>query len=207
VLKVSDWKRAWGEDCVATLQGDGHMLPIEALRFLTDYGLPKVVIFEGTATFEIHSTPLANDLCPYNMLIRWGDCYDADRDRAWGQQFVIADEDFCNGSACYCVHASTGVVTRIDCGITRPESFVNSSVALFGDALLAAAHWSSQMPVVGARPGQDSLWVLGERLRSVDPIAFEEPSSFWPSLIAFVSREDPGWLEITSNPEKSKPRF
>jgi hypothetical protein len=206
-MEASDWKQGWGEDRVVTLQGDGRMLPVESQRFLRDYGLPSVVIFEGTATFEIHFTPLANNLRSYNTLIRWGDFYDADRDRAWGEQFVIADEDFCNGSACYCVHGARGIVTRIDCELSQPECFVNSSVALFGEALLTATHWSSENRVRGDMRAQDSLKILGERMKRIDLAAFEEPDSLWPWLIAFVPKEEPGWLEITNDPARSKPRF
>jgi hypothetical protein len=203
-MKLPDWKRAWGEDRLVTLWGHGQMLPVESQRFLRDYGLPKVVVFEGIATFEIHFTPLTKDLRAYNALITWGDLYDADCDRAWGEQFVIAEEDFCNGSACYCVHREKGVVTRIDCELSEPESFVNSSVVQFGDTLLAAVRWHSE---TSEMPLQDSLRLLGERIKLIDPATFEEPGSFWSSLIAFVPRDESERLEITSDPARSRPRF
>jgi hypothetical protein len=206
-MEEAEWMNAWGTERLTFLQGHGSLLPMEASRFLKDYGLPRVIIFEGFCPFEIHFDRLAKNLTSYSTLIRWGDFYDADRYRAWSQQFVIGDEDFCNGSACYCVHGSSGVITRIDCELSQPESFVNSSVAQFAQALLTATRWSTEIRETGAVPSPDSLKALGDRIKPIDPAAFEAVEYFWPGLIAFLSEPEPGSLEIISDPARSKPRF
>jgi hypothetical protein len=207
LMEASEWRSEWGDDRLILLQGDGHVLPVESRQFLKEFGLPRVVIFECPTPFEIHFTAVSKDLVPYNSLVRWGGFYDEERHRAWGEQIVIGEEDFCNGSACYGVQRARGVVTRLDCELPQPECFANSSVALFGQVLLAATRWSSEIRNTGAVPSADSLRLLAEQISAFDPASFESREHFWPSLLRFISEEGPESFEIISDPARSKPRF
>ncbi len=205
---ASEWKKAWGKDRLIFLQGGARVLPLESRRFLKNYGLPRNMIFEGETPFEIHFDALSKDLVPYNKTFEWGDFYDKRLDRRWGEQLVIGEEDFCNGSASYCVHGTRGEVTRIDVELDRPNSFVNSSVAQFGRTLLAMTAWSSAIRDGGREPSQASLRALATRVKAIDPAAFKSRNRFWPYLFAYLREQDElESLEITSDPARSKHRF
>jgi hypothetical protein len=169
------------------------------------------VIFEWRESFEISFAPLAKELAPYNTLIEWGDFYDAARDREWGHQLVVGEEEFCNGHASFCVQEQDGTVNRLDCELLQdPKCFVNSNVELFGSSLLIAQKWSVAAHANGALPSPQSFEMLASGLRRADPRAFEDMKNFWPSLIECVLENpdgDPLDLEITSDPARSKPRF
>jgi hypothetical protein len=186
-------------------------MPAAARDFLIAFGLPRVVIFEWRNSFEISFSPLEKELVPYNALIGWGDFYDEARDREWGHQLVVGEEEFCNGHASFCVHEHDGTVNRLDCELLQdPQCFVNSNIERFGMSLLFARKWSVAVHSNGALPSAGSVEMLASWLKRADPRAFEDEKSFWPSLIECVLENpdgDPLDLEITSDPARSKPRF
>jgi hypothetical protein len=185
--------------------------PAAARDFLVTFGLPRVVIFEWRCAFEISFTPLEKELVPYNAMIGWGDFYDEARDRDWSHQFVVAEEEFCNGHASICIHEHDGTVNRLDCELdNNPKCFVNTNVELFGKSLLFAQKWSAAVHTNSALPSVGSFDRLANELRRADPRAFEDEKSFWPNLIECVLENpdgDPLELEITSDPARSEPRF
>jgi hypothetical protein len=190
---------------------DESRVPAAARDFLISFGLPRVVIFEWRNSFEISFAPLEKELVPYNALIGWGDLYDETRDREWSHQFIVGEEEFCNGHASFCVHDQDGTVNRLDCELLKdPLSFVNSSIELFGMSLLFAQKWSGAVHSNGSLPSAKSFEILASGLKRTDPHAFENVKSFWPSLIESVLENPDGDsldLEITSDPARSKPRF
>jgi len=204
------WARDWRHDLIRRCPHEVQ-IPAAARDFLTSFGLPRVVIFEWYNSFEISFTPLEKKLVPYNSLITWGDFCDAARDREWSHQFVMGEEEFCNGHASFCVHDQDGTVNRLDCELDKdPQCFVNSSVELFGKSLLVAQNWSVTVHLKGELPSAGSFEMLASRLQRADPRAFEDARGFWPSLIECVLEPpdgDPLDLEITSDPARSKPRF
>lgn len=205
-----EWARDW---CHPLIHGrhSEKQIPVAARDFLVSFGLPRVVIFEWRNSFEISFVQLKKRLVPYSAKIRWGDFYDEARDRDWSHQFVVGQEEFCNGHASYCVHEHEGTVTRLDCELLKePECFVNSDIESFGTSLLLAQEWSVAVHANGALPTTRSLETLARRLKRADPRAFEDERNFWPSLIRDVLENpdgDPLDLEITSDPARSKPRF
>jgi hypothetical protein len=209
-VQHDQWAQHW---CYPLIHGrsDERRIPVAARDFLVSFGLPRVVIFEWRNSFEISFTPLEKELVPYNGIIRWGDFYDEARDRAWSHQLVVGEEEFCNGHASICIHEHDGTVMRLDCELLEnPECFVNSNVELFGKSLLYAQKWSAAVHSNGALPSAALFETFGLELRRIDPRAFEDEKSFWPSLIEYVLENDDGGpldLEITSDPARSKPRF
>src|SRR5262249_4877192 len=122
-MEPSVWKQQWGVDRLVYLDGNEGILPVESESFLKTNGLPRVVVFEIPSPFEIHFSPLQMDLVAYNTKLHWGDFYDADLDVQWADQIVVGEQDFSNGSASYCIHRTSGVVSRIDCELSQPTSF------------------------------------------------------------------------------------
>jgi hypothetical protein len=169
------------------------------------------VIFEWRNAFEISFAPLEKELVAYNTIIKWGDFYDETLDRDWSHQLVVGEQEFCNGHASICIDEHEGTVHRLDCELDKnPKSFVNSNVELFGKSLLFAQKWSAAAHSNGALLSVRSFEALASKLSGVDPRAFENRRSFWPSLIDCVLENpdgDPLELEITSDPARSKPRF
>lgn len=205
-MQPSAWRNAWGH-CILNAKADDRQLPLPAREFLSTYGLPSVVIFESDNSFEISFLPLTKELVAYSSLVRWGDFFNESLDREWAQQLVIGDEDFCNGSASYCVHRAKGHVSRIDCELESSQSLVNSTVELFGMSLFVAREWSADLVTHQTALTADSVRDLAERLKSVDAETYETENSFWPGLIEFIlDGERLNW-EITNDPTRSKPRF
>jgi hypothetical protein len=201
------WAQAWSCGVVRARADDGW-LPGAAREFLVSYGLPRVIIFEWRNDFEISFAPIGQAPVPYNAAIRWGDFYDADRDREWGRQSIIGVEEFCNGHASYCIQLDTGEVSRIDCELLEhPQSFVNASVSLFGMSLLAARVWSARIRSRRLVPTRDSYEVLWRDLERIDTRAFEHRRCFWRNLIEVVQDDEPIDMEISDDPSRSKPRF
>jgi hypothetical protein len=204
------WARDW---CHTLIHGrpDERRIPAAARDFLISFGLPRVVIFEWRNSFEISFALLEKELVPYNAIIGWGDFYDQARDREWSHQLVVGEEEFCNGHASICVHEYNGTVNRLDCELLKyPQCFVNSNIELFGMSLLVAQKWSVAVHSNSALPSARTFEMLASELRRVDPRAFEDEKSFWPSLIECVLENpdgDPLDLEITGDPARSKPRF
>ncbi len=205
-MQPDTWANAWSCGGVRAREEDGWS-PAGARDFLVAYGLPRLIIFEWRNDFEISFAPIARAPVPYNAEIRWGDFYDADKDREWGRQWIIGDEEFCNGHASYCIQADTGEVSRIDCELSDPQSFVNSSVALYGRSLLAARVWSARVPSRGLVLTLESFQQLGRELQSIDPRALEHDRCFWRNLIEVLLDDKLIDLEITDDPARSKPRF
>jgi hypothetical protein len=204
----------WARDWSCTLvrgRPDERRIPPAARAFLACFGLPRVVIFEWRNAFEISFTPVERELIPYNATIGWGDFYDESRDREWSRQLVVGEEEFCNGHASICIQENDGAVNRLDCELDEnPMCFVNSNVEFFGKSLLIAQKWSAAVHANGALPSVGSFEALRSELKRTDSRAFEDATSFWPSLIECVLENPDGDtldLEITSDPARSKPRF
>jgi hypothetical protein len=139
-----------------------------------------------------------------------GDFNNAELDQDWQQQFIIGEEEFCNGHASFCVDEQTGIVTRIDCEIPDPSCFVNSNIERFGQSLLAAKKWSDSVHSGEVPPLTAAFESLTSELKQIDPPAFLNQNCYWPNLIE-VWLEDPDSLGlellITNDPTKSEPRF
>lgn len=205
-MQPAAWIEAW-EHGVVNAHSDDRSLPVDARAFLLSHGLPRVVIFEWRCSFEISFSPLGKELVSYGSEVRWGDFYNEVLDKEWRDQLIIGEEEFCNGHASFCVHKRQGTVSRIDCELPIPQSFVNSSVAQFGMSLLVAKRWSANLSSRGLAPSRDSLKALARELKKVDVQAFETDEHFWRSLIEYVLDDEPTEFEITNDPARSKPRF
>jgi hypothetical protein len=209
-MQPDEWAGAWQYPLVHARREE-QRLPSAARDFLVSFGLPSVVVFEWRSPFEISFSPLQKELAAYNTTFNWGDFYNEVRDREWGHQLVVGEEEFCNGHAAFCVHEIEGTVNRLDCELdSRAQCFVNSSIELFGMSLLLAQKWSVAVHSGGASPSADSFDRLAKELKRADPPAFQGEEHFWPNLIEVVLEnpdDDPLDLEITSDPARSKPRF
>lgn len=209
-MQPNAWAREWRHPLIRG-RPDERRIPAAARDFLVSFGLPRVVIFEWRSDFEISFAPIEKELVPYNTTFTWGDFYSEARDRAWSQQLIIGEEEFCNGHASICIHEHYGSVNRLDCELDRnADCLVNSSIELYGRSLLLARNWSAAVHMGGALPSAEAFETLAAELRRVDPSAFEDKDSFWPNLIECVVENpdgDPLELEITSDPARSKPRF
>jgi hypothetical protein len=205
-MQPDEWLDAWEHRVIHAREEDRH-LPVAARAFLLSHGLPRVVIFQWRNSFEIAFSPLAKELVFYNTLVRWGAFRNEALDRSWGDQVVIGEEDFCNGSASYCVHKEHGTVSRIDCGLSNPQCFVNSSVEQFGRSLLVGKRWSAALRARGLVPSRGDFQVLARELASVDGEAFATADHFWRNLIEVILDEAEIELEITDDPARSRPRF
>jgi SUKH-4 immunity protein len=219
LMKAEAWKQEWGTDNLVYSSDAGLVLPRMAREFLTSYGLPRRIIFENPLegnweeyvsseiTFELISKPLVS----YSTTIIWGEvneCEDGEEDdNPWSRQIVIGEEEFCNGHASYCVHQFNETVTRIDVEAMEEEIFVNSSLPQYGESLLLAVRWSKAIRQSGIENWQASLQELANAIKAVDVAAFERRASEWPRLIKYALDNEPGFLEITDNLKRSKPRF
>jgi hypothetical protein len=216
LMQPEDWKKEWGVDNLVFASEHCQALPPIAREFLTSYGLPRRVIFENPlggdwweddseheanayVSYEISFELILQPLDPYNALLVEGD-------DSWWQQIVIGDEEFCNGRASYCVHQLNETVTRLDVEISD-ESFVNSTLPQFGESLLLAVRWSNAIHQTGLENWTASLQDLADAIRSIDAEAFRSPANHWPYLIEYALDNEPGFLEITADPKRSKPRF
>jgi hypothetical protein len=209
-MQPDQWVRNWLHPLVRATAAESR-LPAAAQDFLISFGLPRIVVFEWRSSFEISFAPLEKELVPYNAIIEWGDFYNEVLDHEWGHQLVVGEEEFCNGHASICIHAKDGTINRLDCELDKnPKCFVNSNVELFGMSLLNAQNWSAAVHINGTLPSVRSIEALASELRSADPRAFEDRRNFWPSLIESVLENpdgDPLDLEITSDADRSRPRF
>ncbi len=191
------------------LSADDIALPETSREFLVSRGLPRVMIFEWQNSFEISFSPLQSKLLPYNTSVRWGDFFDHDLDERWTSEFIVGEEEFCNGSASYCLNAKTGYVSRIDCQLSIPQSFVNSSVELFSKSLLVAKEWSDSLRTTRMAPSRDTLTQLADSLECFDPAAFANSDNIWRNLIELMLDELSSLTSvvITDDASYSKPRF
>ena len=205
-MNPAQWQLAFGADRLVYLRADDDQLPPRARRFLTEFGFPAVVIFEEQDGFEISFSPVARPVVAYNTLVRWGDIPDPELNAAWADQLVIGEEEFCNGHASYCVHRTSGVVSRLDMELASPECFVNSGVREFGESLLAAIRWSDERRELDAVP-EDLVSSLAGRIEAIDPPAFSDEEHYWPNLIAVADDNHHGFWDVSCDPQKSKPRF
>lgn len=210
-MNIDQWISAWGADRLIRPQAI-RGLPIAASEFIRSYGMPGRVIFEGGEvatsggiTFEVSFAALSHPLRRYSQLISGSP--NPELDRSWSEQLVIAEEDFCNGSASYCVQRVRGTVTRIDVELPKPEKFVNSTVEQFAHALLLATQWSAANRQQDPQVWKRSLAALAGALQYLDANSFGDRRMFWPSLIEWITDAGPDSLDITSDPMRSKPRF
>jgi hypothetical protein len=207
LMEAEVWKMAWGLDRLVFARENDCQLPVIAHEFLRSHGLPRVMIFEGNNPFEIRFKQLDRDLVSYCDTITWGDLYDETLETAWFQQLVIAEEEFCNGRASYCVQRFDGNITRIDVEIPEPEMFVNCGVPQFGESLLLATQWSASNRTNNAAEREASISTLEKAIRAVDTEAFKSRKNFWPFLLDYIREHEPSSFEITSDPARSKSRF
>lgn len=212
-MKPEDWKNEWGVDNLVLAPENCNQLPDIARRFLTSYGFPRRIIIENNLevdfdlAFEILFEPLSKTLIRYNEGIRWGDFYDPEIDKALSQLIVIAEEEFCNGSASYCIHQCYETVTRIDIEGNNLDTFVNSSVPQFGESLLLAVRWSKANQQAKMENWKTSLNELAESIKAIDAKVFQYQDSFWEGLIRYATENEIRSLEITADPKRSRPRF
>jgi hypothetical protein len=183
------------------------VLPEETQEFLTEFGLPKVVIFECDTPFEISFAPIATRLLSYAETINWSDDDDAVLYAKWENELIIADEQFCNGHASYCVNRATGGITRMDCELPQPETVVNSTIEQFAISLSALVKWSSSGKMLTTRKWQDSINKLKRELLRIDSVAFRKRRNHWRDLCAYIQSHEPDSFNVTYDPAHSKPRF
>jgi len=177
------------------------------------------MIFEAVGdnasmAFEWSFKPILQPLLSYNKLIQWGQSPDAELDRLWSFQLAIADEEFCNGGASVCIHATDEYVTRIDCELSgRSELglFMNSSLPQFGESMLAATQWATKYRDAEKNERRAAFSQLINSLTQIDPAIVEGANGlvpYWPDFLdAFDDDEALRSFDITSDPERSKPRF
>jgi len=222
LIEPDDWKREWGADNLVFATEHVHCLPDTARAFLSSYGMPRRIIFENPLdgdwdakveldyavdiSFEISFEPLLRPLERFNAAVRWGDFYNEELDKAWSEQIVIGEEEFSDGHASYCVHQLSEAITRIDVDREK-ETFVNSSLPQYGESLLLAVRWSNAFHQAGLGSWETSLNQLADALEAIDAVAFQRNDSEWPRLISYARDNEPGFLEITADPTRSRPRF
>lgn len=196
---VERWNNAWGAKNLLRGPLRGKRLPARAGRFITTYGLPKVVIFEGPDDFEIRFSPLTRPIRSFGEVVDWGDFPDAKLKAAWSKQLILAAWESCSIHASFCVHQGTGVVTRIDAQSDVGVQFVNSSVPLFARSLLAAVEWS-------AGQARGTFEELSASLKKIDAKVVPRRKGFWPTLLRYWMKIGTA-VEITADPRRSRPRF
>jgi hypothetical protein len=217
-MTADEWKKAWPSGHLSETV-DRPELPPLARDFLRTCGLPKVMVFEaigddGSMAFEWRFKSLSQPLLPYSKLIRWGAFYSAEQDRLWSRQLEIGNENFCNGSASICVHDSDEYVVRLDCeisGIWEFGMFINASLPQFGECMLAATRLAAKFNQAEKERRRELFSEMIDALARIDPAAKEGArglSPFWPNILDGLE-PDVGIasFEITSDPERSKPRF
>ncbi len=206
-MDSEQWISAWGKDRLTNGSDGIIVLPAAAAQFIRSYGLPLRVIFEGAEgtlcgrmAFEISFEPLTYPLLRYSQAIRWGDFLDANLERSWSEQLVIGKEEFCNGSASYCVQSKTGAITRIDAESETPESFVNSSIEQFARSLLLATQWSAANLKTNPESWRTSIADFAASLNQLDARGFRKRESLWPLIIESIKDAEPGSFETTTDP-------
>jgi hypothetical protein len=205
-MNSAEWRQAWTSPVLHLPHFDPR-LSDTTNTFLFTFGMPLNVVFEWQNSSEVSFEPMRKPLVPYNSLVRWGDFYNESSDRDWGSQLQIAVEDFCNGSASYCVDTRTDAVSRIDCELPDPKCLVNSTVDQFGLTLRAATEWSGGYKTCEERSLSESLDCLAERLKAIDGSAWDTQGGFWRDFVDCLREAEEKGIEITDDPMKSKPRF
>jgi hypothetical protein len=199
-MDAAKWASVSDDTCqLITISAESPLLPDGTNQYLLAVGLPSVLIFEGESPFEIRFAALTRPLVPYSSLVKWGDFYDAALDEQWASRIVIADEEFCNGTACYCVESATGRVVRVDCELSDPERFVNTSIDHFARCAFAAIHWTKN--------GAGDLSLLESEFQSIDPAAMSDNNSYWPGLFSAAKDYYQAMWLVSCDPTKSEPRF
>ena len=149
-MTAAQWKTVWSPNHLMAAV-DRPELPPVARSFLRTHGLPKILVVEvvgdnAAMDFEWSFRLLKKELVSYTQMLRWGN-RDPVRDRLWSNQMVIGEEEFCNGRAAICVHATEEYVSRIDCELPAPRDlglFINSNLPKFGECVLAAVQWAAE---------------------------------------------------------------
>jgi hypothetical protein len=219
LLTLEDWKREWGINNLVFASECEPLLPPIAREFLISYGLPRRIIFENPlegdweeyVSSEISFELLLKPLVSYDKTLN---DYDPDvevdgeeRDDPWSQQIVIGEDEACEEIWSYCVHQFNETVTRIDVEATVQEHFVNSSLRQFGESLFLAVQWSKTIQQASMENWKSSLYELAGAIEAIDAAAFRQPYSDWLMLIQYALEHELGFLEITADPKRSKPRF
>jgi hypothetical protein len=139
-------------------------LPLKTTHALVEIGLPRHV----ERCFEVVSPTLVE--APHRP----------------GRYCHIGDEALRWSTAQFWVDAETGAILYVDPDTKAPERmpdrFANTTLPLFIQSLYldarARGRWSglSERAII-ARAGE-----LRETLRRLDPLAFEDPDSYWPTV-------------------------
>lgn len=184
-----EFERDWGVDKLVRLPARTATAPIpeKDRDFLVQAGLPAMVrYFPGSTGGVITFCRLAAGLVPVMNEQTVGPPLPPE----WSVYWIMGDEFFCNGSAWWCVHDSTGRVDRIDIEIEPPIKTANSSVARFASAILAASLWSARCNrTVGAWSSEVDR--LMRELADLDPPSMNSNRNFWPMYLNFIRDEGP----------------
>jgi hypothetical protein len=189
LLAPEDFARAWGSDALVRPAASSvpESIPSEARAFLVRAGLPALIrYFGGSSECRITFCRLASGLSPVLAAETVGPPLPPE----WSLYRVLGDEFFCNGAAWWCLHEQTGQVDRIDIELAQPIEFVNSSVAHFAAAVLAASAWSSR----GSRSAEawpTEVDAFKRELAVIDPECMASRRSFWPVYLDFIREEGP----------------
>ncbi len=153
----SDWIQIWGKRRLVFRRAAQPILPAEAQKFITDFGLPRSLYLSVRTPFEISFAPISTRLLSYAETINWSVDDDAVLYAKWENELIIATSNSANGHSSYCVNRATGGVTRIDCELSQPEKIVNSTIEQFAISLLAVVNWSSSGKMLTNKKWQDSI--------------------------------------------------
>ena len=199
-MDTESWSNASDGTCrLVRLSSPSALLPNPTNDYLASVGVPSHVIFECDSAFEIRFAALAKPLVSYASLVKWGDFYDAGLEKRWQTRIIIADEEFCNGTACHCVNADTGEIVRTDCELSNPECFVNSSIQQFAAFARAAIAWSNS--------GSDDTAKLQSKLIEIDGHAMTNENGYWPGLFFHGDDYQQPFWRVRCDPSRSEDRF
>jgi hypothetical protein len=188
-MTPEEFARAWGSD--ALVQPSAASVPSSILSGARDFlvwaGLPALIrYFGGLTECRITFCRLSSGLSP----VLAEETVGPPLPREWSVYWVLGDEFFCNGEAWWCIHERTGQIDRIDIELAQPIEFVNSSVAHFASALLAALEWSSRISR-SAEEWPSEVDEFKRKLAVNDPASMESRRNFWPVYLNFIREEGP----------------
>lgn len=141
----------------------GMALPPDAVRVLTEVGLPRKIEDES---FTVEPPHLVEVVGSPGTFLRFGRCS--------GSFFAMS--------------LATGKVWAVSLYPGDPDpGFVNSSLEAFVECLLRFTILWEQMPEVRSQPGESERWadLIEQELRAVDPPCVE-PDAFYGEVVEEV---------------------
>jgi hypothetical protein len=189
LLSPEEFSRAWGFETLVRLSSQQAAAPIpnEDRDFLVRGGLPALIrYFPGSTDGVVTFCRLATGLVPVLGERTGGPPLPPD----WSAYWIIGDEFFSNGAAWWCLHGPSGRVDRIDIEIEPPIEFVNSSVAHFASALLAASQWSAQCGH-SVEEWLSEVDRFKRALAELDPPCVQSDRNFWPVRLDVIRSKGP----------------